>query len=60
MKVKALKDGYFIQYRNAGEIFEIEEKQQLGSWMELLEEEKPKRVAKKKSSTPEAADDFLD
>jgi hypothetical protein len=61
MKVRATKNGYFIKFREVGEEFEIDSKQQLGSWMEVLEEEKPKRAAKKAVPTESApADDFLD
>lgn len=62
MKVRATKNGYFIKLREAGDVFDVEDKVQLGSWMEVLEEEKPKRATKKVEAPSEVApmDDFLD
>jgi hypothetical protein len=62
MKVRATKNGYFIKLREVGDVFDVEDKAQLGSWMEVLEEEKPKRAAKKAEppSEPAPEDDFLD
>lgn len=53
IKVKAvLPDGsigfYGIKRRRDGEVFDIESEEHLGSWMEVIEEAKPKKVAKPK------------
>lgn len=57
MQVKATAVGYFETVRREGDIFEIEDETQLGSWMVVIEERtKPKKApAKKKTSTKKKA-----
>ena len=60
MKVKAIKLGFLDKLRHPGDEFECN-KDQLGSWMEVLEEEKPKKTRRKKSKpaievTPDEAE----
>ena len=39
MKVKAVKVGFYGQLRQVGEVFDIQSKKELGSWMEDAEKE---------------------
>lgn len=38
MKVRALKVGFFGQRRRVGDVFEVQTREQLGKWMEVLED----------------------
>lgn len=55
MKVKAIAPGYFEEYRKPGTVFEIPGKQQLGSWMEVLEQPAPAKDAKAEPKQPAPA-----
>ena len=47
MKVKATKVGFYDKYRRPGDVFEIKNASELGSWMEKVKAPaKPKAKAK--------------
>jgi hypothetical protein len=46
VKVKATRRGYYHVLREVGDTFEVSPSE-LGSWMEVIEEPKPKRRRKK-------------
>jgi len=47
MKVRATKRGFYGVLREVGSVFEIEPADR-GSWMEVIDAPKPKRIRKKK------------
>jgi hypothetical protein len=49
VKVKATSRGYYHVLREEGDIFEVPSSE-LGSWMEVQKESKPKRRRKKPNS----------
>lgn len=46
MKVKANRDGFYKGYRVKGEVFEIASKDDLGAWMDQVDEKKPAKSKK--------------
>jgi len=61
-RVRAVKTGYYNGLRrgpdedgNGGDVFTIKEGEPIGSWMEVMEDEKPPRRAPKKRTA--AGDD---
>ena len=52
MKVKAIEKGHFGVIRNVGDVFEIDNIKQKGSWMELVGEAPPEQVPPVPPVTP--------
>lgn len=50
MKVKATAKGFYGKFRHIGDEFEIRNEKELGSWMKVLEQPKPKKTAKPKKT----------
>lgn len=49
LRVKATRPGVYGKHREAKEVFTIDGEHHLGSWMEVLEDEKPKPQPKPKA-----------